>query len=393
LRGFTQSVFPLPARSLPSWFWRALPTHRDDGVPEEKGRAVDRKRNVLVVDDDRLLCELMRTTFELDGFEVSEAHHVIEAERILAKSRPDAIVLDVGLPGIDGLFYCERLREGFGARSIPIVVISGSEEVGVRATAAGADAFVRKPFDPLELLTLVEKQIGLAPMTQVGATTNDQEVAHAADLHRLIQIGQQQHELLDQAYRQTVAALAAALESRDLGTSAHSRRVTAYATRLTLEIEPSLLDDPSLEWGFLLHDVGKIGIPDNILLKTNALSRKERRIMQQHAVIGERLLSHVPLLKGEGLRVIRSHHEWWDGRGYPDELRDGQIPLSARIFSVVDALDAMTDHRPYRQAATWDAALAELARQRGSQFDPDAVDAVGMCEPDLFRIYAPPVAA
>ena len=351
-----------------------------------------RKRNVLVIDDDRLLCELMRTTFELDGFDVCEAHHVIEAERVLASSRPDAIVLDVGLPGIDGLFYCERLREGFGARRIPIIVISGSDEIGARAEAAGADAFVRKPFNPLELLTLVEREIGLAPMT-TSEPTSDAEAAHAADLHRLIQIGQQQHELLDQAYRQTVAALAAALESRDLGTSAHSRRVTAYATRLTLEIDPSLLDDPSLEWGFLLHDVGKIGIPDNILLKTHTLSRKERRVMEEHAVIGERLLSHVPLLKGEGLRVIRSHHEWWNGRGYPDQLREGQIPLSARIFSVVDAVDAMTDHRPYRQASTWDAAMAELARHRGTQFDPDAVDAVGMCEPDLFRIYAPPVAA
>jgi cyclic di-GMP phosphodiesterase len=358
-----------------------------------KGASVERRRKILVVDDDRLLCELVRATFELDGFEVFEAHHVIEAERFLAGSRPDAIILDVGLPGIDGLFYCERLREAFGARSIPIVVISGSDEIGARAADAGADAFVRKPFNPLELLALVERQVGLAPMTQSGTASSDADVAHAADLHRLIQIGQQQHELLDQAYRQTVAALAAALESRDVGTSEHSRRVTAYASRVTLEIEPSLLDDPSLEWGFLLHDVGKIGIPDNILLKTNSLSRKERRIMEDHAVIGERLLSHVPLLKGEGLRVIRSHHEWWNGRGYPDELHEGQIPLSARIFSVVDALDAMTDHRPYRAPVSWDAAMAELARYRGTQFDPDTVDAIGVCEPDLYRIYAPPVAA
>ena len=118
--------------------------------------------------------------------------------------------------------------------------------------------------------------MGRIPMTHAVDQTSNSDVAHAADLRRLIEIGQQQHELLDQAYRQTVTALAAALESRDFGTSAHSRRVTSYATRLTLDVEPSLLDDPSLEWGLLLHDVGKIGIPDNILLKSGRLSGKER---------------------------------------------------------------------------------------------------------------------
>jgi Response regulator containing a CheY-like receiver domain and an HD-GYP domain len=142
--------------------------------------------------------------------------------------------------------------------------------------------------------------------------------------------------------------LASALESRDFGTSRHSRRVTSYATRLTLEVAPNLLDDPSLEWGFLLHDVGKIGIPDGILLKPGRLTAPERRRMQEHAELGERLLAHVPLLNQEGARVIRSHHERWDGNGYPDRLSEESIPLGARIFAVVDSLDAMTDARPYR---------------------------------------------
>jgi response regulator RpfG family c-di-GMP phosphodiesterase len=354
---------------------------------------VKRKSQILVIDDDRLLCELLRTTFELEGFEVFEAHHVIEAERELARRQPDAIVLDIGLPGIDGLFYCERLREGPNTGALPVIVISGSDEAGRRAAAAGATAFVRKPFNPLELLTLVEKHIGVVPMTHGIDAGSTAEVAHAADLRRLIEIGQHQHELLDQAYRQTVTALAAALESRDFGTSEHSRRVTAYATRLTLDVAPSLLDDPSLEWGFMLHDVGKIGIPDRILLKSGQLSETERSRMQQHAVIGERLLSHVPLLKGEGLRIIRSHHESWNGAGYPDQLSGGQIPLGARIFAVVDALDAMTDQRPYRQPVGWDEAMSELARCSGGQFDPDIVDAIDICEPDLYRIHTERVAA
>jgi len=346
---------------------------------------VSRTRRVLVVDDDRLLCELVRTTFELEGFVVDEAHHVIEAERAIARSRPDAIVLDIGLPGIDGLFYCERLREMPQARTIPVIVISGSEEAGRRAVDAGAADFLRKPFNPLELLVAVRRQVHRDHGAS-RAVAGD-EVVDVADLHRLIEIGQHQHELLDQAYRQTVCALASALESRDFGTSAHSRRVTGYATRLALDVEPSLLDDPSLEWGFLLHDVGKIGVPDSILLKSGSLTAAERRRMMDHPVIGERLLSHIPLLAGEGLRVIRSHHEFWNGDGYPDGLRQDEIPLGARIFAVVDALDAMTDTRPYREARGWDAALTELVRCRGKQFDPEIVDVVGVCEPDLHRIY------
>jgi ribonuclease P protein subunit RPR2 len=247
---------------------------------------------------------------------------------------------------------------------------------------------MRKPLNPLELLSLVAGKIDARDPS--GSTRDTVDVA---DLHRLIEIGQQQHDLLDQAYRQTVAALASALESRDSGTSAHSRRVTSYATRLTLDVSPSLLDDPSLEFGFLLHDVGKIGIPDRILLKTGMLTRTERIRMQEHAVIGEQLLSHVPLLHGEGLRVIRSHHEHWDGGGYPDGLRNGQIPLSARIFALVDALDAMTDQRPYREALDWDEAFSELVRCSGGQFDPDVVDAAQICEPALYRIHCEHVAA
>jgi ribonuclease P protein subunit RPR2 len=187
--------------------------------------------------------------------------------------------------------------------------------------------------------------------------------------------------------------LASALESRDFGTSQHSRRVTSYATRLTLEVAPGLLDDPSLEWGFMLHDVGKIGIPDGILLKPGRLTGPERRKMQEHAELGDRLLAHVPLLNQEGARVIRSHHERWDGNGYPDRLSEESIPLAARIFAVVDSLDAMTDKRPYRAPVSWDAAAVEVRRCRGSHFDPDVVDGFEACEPDLYRLHMAELAA
>lgn len=347
--------------------------------------AFHREIQVLVVDDDPALCELLRTTFELEGIKVLDAQHVIEAERILIEFRPDAIVLDIGLPGVDGIFYTERLRESPQTRNIPIIAISGSHEAGARALNAGANAFAGKPFDPISLLSTVERLVGVAPLET--ALSRIEPSGDAGELRRLIQIGQRQHDLLQHSYRATLEALVDALESRDFGTSAHSRRVSSYATRLTLEVLPSLVDDPTLEWGFLLHDVGKMAIPDDVLLKRGPLNDDERKTMQRHTLIGEQLVQHVPLLQGAGLRVIRSHHERWDGSGYPDGCAHDDIPVEARIFAVADALDAMTGDRPYRVPVEWDAAVEEVQRGRGNQFDPDVVDSLFVCENDLHAAY------
>jgi cyclic di-GMP phosphodiesterase len=344
--------------------------------------------HILVVDDDVALCELVRAALELEGIAVDEAHHVVEADRLLHERLPDAVVLDIGLPGIDGLFFCGRLRENPQLSGIPIIAISGSELNGESAMAAGATAFVQKPFDPLELLTLLEQAIGVTPLAHAFGPGVSDEAAkvNAAELRRLIELGRRRHELIENGYRQTLAAIAGSLEIRGLDTGAHTRRVTAYAMRLTVEVAPSLSDDPGLEWGFMFHDIGNIGIPDRILLKRSSLKAEDWKILQEHTTIGEQLLEHVPLLGGEALRVVRSHHERWDGSGYPDRLAGRDIPLAARIFSVADALDAMTDRRPYRRPLRWEAALARIRKSSASQFDPDVVDGLVACEPDLIEI-------
>ncbi len=185
-------------------------------------------------------------------------------------------------------------------------------------------------------------------------TASDQLLAYARDLRETVQAERAQRRLLQQAYRQTISTLTDALEAKSKATGHHGLRVQRYAVELTEALEPSLLDDPSLEYGFLLHDIGKIGIPEAILEKRGALEAEERKVMQRHPLIGTELLADVPMLEGEGLQVVRSHHERWDGQGYPDGLRGEEIPPVARIFAVADTLDAMTTDRPYRMRCKWE---------------------------------------
>lgn len=178
-------------------------------------------------------------------------------------------------------------------------------------------------------------------------------------------------ELLEDSYRTTVYALAAALELRDDDTSGHAERVTHLALELTRRVAPELAKDPRLEFGFLLHDIGKIGIRDAVLLKPGVLDPAELNEMRDHTRLGERVVEQIPYLGGLAREVVSAHHERWDGGGYPRGLSSEQIPLAARIFAIVDAYDAMTNDRPYRQAMTVDAALDEIAREAGAQFDPE----------------------
>jgi ribonuclease P protein subunit RPR2 len=285
------------------------------------------------------------------------------------------------MPEMDGVELCRRLKSDETTRDIPIVLLTGAEqEEARRAQRAGAAALVRKPFSPLELLSIVQRVSGRTPLPHIPprrAGRSDQElVLYARDLRHLLEIERGQRELLEQSYLATVTSLASALESRDTRTGAHSQRVKRYAVELLDLVDPGRLErDPGVQYGFLLHDIGKIAIPDQILQKPGALTRGERRRMQEHTVLGEQMLANVQMLQGEGLRVVRSHHERWDGGGYPDGLADGEIPLAARVFAVADALDAMTSDRPYRRAVRWTAARDEIAAQSGKQFDPEVVEA------------------
>jgi response regulator RpfG family c-di-GMP phosphodiesterase len=335
---------------------------------------------VLLVDDDAALRMLLRTTFEVFDIDVDEAEDAAAARRLISSSAPDVVVLDVHMPGMDGLEFCRHLKTDPATDGIAVVMLSGSD--GGTAAAAeevGADAAIRKPFSPLQLLAVVEQLAGSRygiPFRSVRADDPEEQLLlYARDLRHVLEIEKGQRSLVQSAYRETVMALASALESKDTGTGQHSQRVQRYAMELARSVDPELLEDASTEYGFLLHDVGKMGIPDRILQKPKPLTSAESRLMQTHTVLGEQVLSGVAFLHGEGLRVVRSHHERWDGGGYPDGLAGTDIPLAARVFAVADALDAITSDRPYRRARRWVDAGRELVQQSGKQFDPDVVGA------------------
>jgi response regulator RpfG family c-di-GMP phosphodiesterase len=346
---------------------------------------------LLLVDDDDGLRALLRATFEAVDVEVDEAPDAIAARERIAAARPDAVVLDVRMPGTDGVALCAQLKGSRATRDVPVVLLTGDDlATDAVAQEVGADALVLKPFSPLELLAVVERVSAGLHATPYRASRakrpDEQLLLYARDLRHMLELERGQRRLLEAAYHETVSALAGALESKDSSTGEHSQRVHRYALELAQEAAPEIVEDESVVYGFILHDVGKIGIPDRILKKPGPLTGPERRVMETHTVLGEQLLSGVSFLQGEGLGVVRSHHERWDGRGYPDGLAREDIPAAARVFAVADALDAMTSDRPYRKAMSWAAAGRELAAQAGKQFDPAVVEAFRSRERALRRV-------
>jgi response regulator RpfG family c-di-GMP phosphodiesterase len=369
--------------------------------PQTSGVAADERHGVtrsffdqplyiLVVDDDPNLRALLRTSFEVADIQVDEADTAASAAQKIASRHPDVVVLDIGMPGVNGLDFCRALKGDPYTRNISVVLLTGDSVSERSGRESGADAFLRKPFSPLALLAIVERlgareHHGPPPAAETGDAK--QLILYAQDFRRLLELERGQRALLQEAYRETVVALARALETKDGATGAHSERVRRYATELAKAVDASLLDEPSLEYGFILHDIGKIGIPDSLLGKVEPLTDADRRMLEMHTVLGEQMVGDAALLRGQGARVVRSHHERWDGRGYPDRLAGEEIPLGARLFSVADTLDAMTSDRPYRKAGPWEGAVAEIVDQAGWQFDPHVVDAFRDREEALRRVY------
>jgi putative nucleotidyltransferase with HDIG domain len=207
---------------------------------------------------------------------------------------------------------------------------------------------------------------------------------YAADLRETFKEERARREELRRSYMATVRALSNAVEARDAYTGKHAERVAAYALQIGSTLGITLSDSEEIEFGFLLHDIGKVAIADAILYKPGALTEKERALMEQHPLIGAEIVHGIEFL-GAAAEVVRSHHERWDGAGYPDGLAGEQIPFAARVFSVADVLDALTTERPYRPASTLEVARRTITEEAGRQFDPRVVEAFNATPDSTFE--------
>ena len=300
---------------------------------------------VLVAEDDDANRSLLSRLLDRGGYRSIAVGDGRDAVRAAIDDAPDLVLLDVGLPGLNGLEVCRRLRADPRTVALPIILVTGqaSSRDVVGGLDAGADDFVRKPYDEAELMARVRSVLRLAKVT-----------AEMVGAHGVI------------------AALANAVEAKDSTTELHCQRLAGLAHQLGMQVglEPAALK--GLVFGALLHDIGKIGVSDAILTKPGPLTRQEWAEMRLHPLIGERICE--PLATASQFApIVRHHHERWDGQGYPDGLRGERIPMGARIVGLVDAFDAIIHERPYRPARSVDEAIGELRRQAGAQFDPELV--------------------
>ena len=311
--------------------------------PQLVGRA---KPTILVVEDDPASRLLMTRVLGGAGYDVVAEANGEDALKRVASDSPDLVVLDVGLPGMDGLEVCARLRQDPKNATLPIIMLTARVQLDdiVHGLGVGADDYLAKPFRQPELLARIRSALRLR------SALVRMESAHAV-----------------------VSTLANAVEAKDPMTEHHCQRLAFLSARLTERVGLDHDEAETIAYGALLHDVGKIGIPEAILTKPGPLDADEWELMKTHPEIGERICR--PLGAAIGfLPIIRHHHEHWDGRGYPDGLSGESIPLGARIVALADAFDAMTHDRSYRAARSTADALEEIRSQSGNQFDPVLTD-------------------
>jgi putative two-component system response regulator len=290
---------------------------------------------VLVVDDHPSSRMTAVALLSVEGYEVLEADSGPRALERVVEGNPDLILLDVMMPGMDGFEVCRRLKEDEQTRLIPVVFITALNDRRSRIMGieVGGDDFLTKPFDRLELAARVKSLVRQKRL----------------------------NEDLDHA-EQVLFSIARAVESRDPNTGDHCERLVSMGKAFGEYIQLSRAEVRNLMWGGYLHDIGKVGIPDAVLLKRGRFTSEEREIMNHHVLIGEKICKPLRTMRGV-IPIIRHHHERWDGSGYPDGLVGEEIPYLAQVFQIIDIYDALTSERPYKRALSPEEALEVIAEE------------------------------
>jgi putative nucleotidyltransferase with HDIG domain len=327
------------------------------------------KEKILVVDDEEAICEVISTLLEAQGYRCTVCSNGRLALNAFRKGSFDLVLSDIVMPEMDGLKLLSELR--LDDPDVPVIMVTAMHDISIalEAIRAGAYDYILKPFEREQLHVSVRRALQHRKLVIENRT-------YQSDLEHLVAERTQQLSIalqdLEQSYDYTLEALGGALDAKDAETEGHCQRVTAFTITIAraMDVDKGLLRQ--IARGAFLHDIGKMGIPDQILRKPGPLTPEERDIMRRHCEIGFAVLARIPFLK-EAAEIVLSHQEFYDGTGYPRGLKGEEIPLGARIFAVADTLDAMISDRPYRKALPVSAAREEILRYSGRQFDPTVV--------------------
>ena len=315
---------------------------------------------ILIVDDDSAGRYTLESILEEQGYHIEMAESGMEALEKARQILPDVILLDVMMPGMDGFEVCQRIRKDPILAEIPIVMLTALDDRKSFLTGleAGADDYITKPYDRYELRA---RLLGITRLNRYKKLLDERANLEEA------------HEQLLSAYDATIAGWSHALDLRDKETEGHTLRVTELTEKLAHLMNISDADLIHMRRGALLHDIGKLGVPDSILLKPDKLTDEEWKIMRAHPQYAYEMIYSIEYLH-PALDIPYCHHEKWDGSGYPRGLKGEEIPLTARIFAITDVWDALTSDRPYRLA--WDSqkTLDHIREQSGKHFDPQITD-------------------
>lgn len=326
---------------------------------------------VLVVDDEAAVRGVVSILLERSGYSVALADGAEQAlTRLKEDPAYDLVMSDVMMPGIDGLNLLDQI--GADHPGMPVVMFTAVHDIHVATNAfrRGAIDYLLKPFERSQLLSVVSRAVEHGRLhRQNWAYRQNLEEIVSARTGRLRVTMQD----LERSYDVTLGAMGDALDLRDAETEGHSKRVTAYTVALASEMGLSGDKIRVIARGAFLHDIGKISTPDSVLLKPGKLDRDETAIMREHCERGYEMVRKIPFLR-DASEIIYAHQESFDGSGYPRGLKGEEIPLGARIFAIADTLDAITSDRPYRTGRTFTAALEEIRRCAGTQFDPAIVE-------------------
>jgi len=324
-----------------------------------------RNTRVLIVDDEISTRKLLVAMLREAGVRCKTAACADEGLNVLETESVDAVLSDLQMPGVSGMQFLAQVRPRYSHLAFLMITGVDDIQVGVEAMKRGADDYLVKP---------LQLEVVMASLERALEKKRLQQEVENYRRHLEEMVGERTQQLrsallqIERSYEDTLEALGAAIDLRDSETAGHSRRVAMYSTKIAKELDVAEHELKTIIRGAWLHDIGKLATPDAILLKPGALTQEEWRIMQRHAEIGYDLVKRIPFL-AQAAEIILSHHERWDGSGYPRGLKARDIPLGARVFAVADTVDAMTSDRPYRSALSFEETEEEIRRGSGSRYD------------------------